>query len=187
MSLCRLTSLAGIFLSLVTVTRYFPSRTLMTLSVLHAGVSTLFSSSAFTLAAVFSVFDLALCLVVSRHHSTQTCAQGSTRLHVWWSLGCSLYLVGLLAVDWICCDKQGIRAFLLFFSIFCIGLCTVTGIFDDLVDVLHLRESSVFAAFCAICVIGTNCYVPTRQMSTRVTLSLFLHGLRVANLALHRT
>ena len=31
-------------------------------------------------------FELALCLVVSRHASTLTCAQGSTGLHVWWSL-----------------------------------------------------------------------------------------------------
>ena len=31
-------------------------------------------------------FDLALCLVVSGHASTQTYAQGSTGLHVWWSL-----------------------------------------------------------------------------------------------------
>ena len=42
------------------------------------------SVSAFTLAAVF-LFDLASCLVVSGHTSTQTCAQGSTGLHVWWS------------------------------------------------------------------------------------------------------
>ena len=34
----------------------------------------------------FSFFDLALCLVVSGHASTQTCAQGLTGLHVWWSL-----------------------------------------------------------------------------------------------------
>ena len=31
-------------------------------------------------------FDLASCFVVSGHHSTETCAQGSTGLHVWWSL-----------------------------------------------------------------------------------------------------
>ena len=43
--------------------------------------------SAFTPAAASSLFfDLALCLVVSGHASTQTCAQGSTGLHVWWSL-----------------------------------------------------------------------------------------------------
>ena len=42
--------------------------------------------SAFTPATASSLFfDLALCLVVSGHASTQTCAQGSTRLHVWWS------------------------------------------------------------------------------------------------------
>ena len=52
------------------------------LSVLHAGVLTLFFEC-----LLFSVFDLALCLVVSGHHSTQTCPQGSTGLHVWWSLG----------------------------------------------------------------------------------------------------
>ena len=43
--------------------------------------------SAFTPAAASSLFlDLALCLVVSGHASAQTCAQGSTGLHVWWSL-----------------------------------------------------------------------------------------------------
>ena len=31
-------------------------------------------------------FDLALCLVVSGHASTHTCAQGSAGLHAWWSL-----------------------------------------------------------------------------------------------------
>ena len=30
------------------------------------------------------LLDLALCLVVSGHASTQTCAQGSTGPHVWW-------------------------------------------------------------------------------------------------------
>ena len=42
--------------------------------------------SVFTPAAVSAAFDLALCLVVNGHASTQTCAQGSTGLHVWWSL-----------------------------------------------------------------------------------------------------
>ena len=42
---------------------------------------------AFTPAAASPLFfDLALCLVVNGHASTQTCAQGSTGLHVWWSL-----------------------------------------------------------------------------------------------------
>ena len=45
-----------------------------------------FCGSVFTPAAVSAAFDLALCLVVSGHASTQTCAQGSTSLHVWWSL-----------------------------------------------------------------------------------------------------
>ena len=40
-----------------------------------------------TLAPASSLFfDLALCFVVSGHASTQTCAQISTGLHVWWSL-----------------------------------------------------------------------------------------------------
>ena len=45
-----------------------------------------FCGSVFTTAAVSAAFDLALCLVVSGHASTQTCAQRSTSLHVWWSL-----------------------------------------------------------------------------------------------------
>ena len=43
------------------------------------------SLSAFTFAAVF-LSDLASCLVVSGHTSTQTCAQKLPGLHVWWSL-----------------------------------------------------------------------------------------------------
>ena len=73
--------------------------TLVSLSVMHAGghshdlefcgavfLWVRLALSAFTPAAASSLFfDLALCLVVSGHASTQTCAQGSTGLHVWWS------------------------------------------------------------------------------------------------------
>ena len=48
--------------------------------------SSFFCGSVFTPAAVSTAFDLALYLVVSGHASTQTCAEGSTGLHVWWSL-----------------------------------------------------------------------------------------------------
>ena len=44
------------------------------------------SSERLSSRSCFFFFDLALCLVVSGHASTQTCAQGSTGLHVWWSL-----------------------------------------------------------------------------------------------------
>ena len=86
-------------------------------SLLHAGVSTIVNSaiSLLCFAAVFLLgeasferlhscscflffFDLALCLVVSGHATTQTCAQGSTGLHVWWSLSAlSLVLLARLA------------------------------------------------------------------------------------------
>ena len=91
-SLCRLTSLAGIFVSLVIVTRYFPSRVLMTLSlslslcVLHAGVPTLLTSSVPSflggLLRVRSLSQLSFLLL------TWHCASWSAgTLLVWWSLG----------------------------------------------------------------------------------------------------
>ena len=75
-------------------------------SLLHAGVPTIVNSAMSLLVLryrlslgeacserlhscscfLFFFFDLALFLVVSGHASTQTCAQGSTGLHVWWSL-----------------------------------------------------------------------------------------------------
>ena len=69
------------------------------LSVMHAGHDLEFRGlslvrlalSAFTPATASSFFfDLTLCLVVSGHASTQTCAEGSTGLHVWWRLLTSL-------------------------------------------------------------------------------------------------
>ena len=67
-------------------------------SIVHAGVPTLVNSATSSScegsserlfsgsATLLSDFDLASCLVVSGHASTQTCVQGSTGLHVWWSL-----------------------------------------------------------------------------------------------------
>ena len=45
-----------------------------------------FCGSVFTPATVSAAFDQASCLVVSGHASTQTCAQGSSGRHFWWSL-----------------------------------------------------------------------------------------------------
>ena len=68
----------------------------LSLSLVHMGVPTLSNvrtsceaSSECLLsgsAARLFDFDLALCLVVNGHTSNQTCAQGSTGVHVWWSL-----------------------------------------------------------------------------------------------------
>ena len=49
----------------------------------------------------FFFSDLALCLVVSGHASTQTCAQeGSTGLHVWWILPSLSFSLVLHARVW---------------------------------------------------------------------------------------
>ena len=79
--LVRPSLLAGLRVSCIAyITRYSPSRVLMTLvSLLHAGVPTFVNSAVIGLSFLFGVcgrlsFDLALCLVVSWHASTQTCA-----------------------------------------------------------------------------------------------------------------
>ena len=87
LSHCRPTSLTVFSVSLVTVTRYFPSRGLMTfsLSCTRAAFPTLLNFVATSgealseclnsgSAALLFDFDLASCLVVSGHFSTQTCA-----------------------------------------------------------------------------------------------------------------
>ena len=86
-------------------------------SLLHVGAthSCEFCGSVFTLGAVSTPFDLALCLVVSGHASTQTCAQGSTwsllalshsrNTHVWHRLlgGLSrLFIVNLGSLSALC-------------------------------------------------------------------------------------
>ena len=60
----------------------------MCLSFLHAGVPHAFElcGAVFLSAAACAAFVLALCLVVSGHFSTQTCAHRPTTPHVWWSL-----------------------------------------------------------------------------------------------------
>ena len=100
--LCLFASCAGRDArSYMSLSCHFHTRVLMTLHVclmtlactraafptfLNFASSSFFCGSVFTPAAVSAAFDLALCLVVSGHASTQTCAQGSTGLHVWWSL-----------------------------------------------------------------------------------------------------
>ena len=76
--------LAGFRVSrIATVTRYFPSRVLMArVSLLHAGATRdceFCCAQSFFWVCVRLSFDLALCLVVSGHASTQTCAQGIDR------------------------------------------------------------------------------------------------------------
>ena len=157
---CR-TLLLDLFL--LTVARCFPSRVLTTfsLSVLHAGVPTHLNSAIRTVfllddastrgGSVFS--DLAWCLAVGGHASTQTCpVEPSCSL----SLSCFKHVwhrfLGCLPILTVSCESPRCGLGLLryrvswcsfcSFSIFCIDFCTITGIFDNLVDVLHLRESS---------------------------------------------
>ena len=115
---------------------------------------------------------------------------GAFELYFAWHrfLGCCsrLFIVSLLVLEWVCCDTQGIRVFLLFFQ-------HLLHCHWDLEQSHRCTESErIFAVFttlvfCTFRIVGTDRCVSTGTCSTRVALPRFLHGLRDANLALHRT
>ena len=127
-----------------------------------------------SLSSCFFVFDLASCLVVSGHCSTQTCAQRSTGLHVWWSLRALFRLAPVPRVLLTAVHREsshcglGLLRYTGCLGSFCScsNFCTVTGTF---------------------CIVAYQSLRTDRDMFHPCCSSTFSARLECANLDLHRT